>query len=127
MFRRQQYRRVVPFYEKNRLWINEKNNLRSRKLRLKVLKKLGGKCVECGFDDWRALQIDHVNGGGTRELKKYYGRLQKYNRMVLADNNGKYQILCSNCNWIKRHERNEVPYAYDSAGKIMKTNISLDK
>lgn len=30
--------------------------------------------------------------------------------MVYA-NPDRYQILCANCNWIKRAERNELPYA----------------
>lgn len=31
---------------------------------------LGGSCVKCSFLDSRALQIDHINGGGTQERKQ---------------------------------------------------------
>src|SRR5271157_4917708 len=38
-------------------------------LRQDVILIFGGKCIRCGFTDWRALQVDHINGGGTRERK----------------------------------------------------------
>lgn len=28
---------------------------------------------------------------------------------VVADKTGKYQLLCANCNWIKRSENGEYP------------------
>jgi len=77
-------------------------------LRLKVVELLGNKCARCGFSDPRALQIDHIFGGGAKELKKneYY----KYLKRILAmpNPNEKYQILCANCNWIKRAENKET-------------------
>lgn len=75
-------------------------------LKIQVFTKYGGKCMRCGIDDIRVLCVDHVNGGGYRELSKKRG--SGYYRIVLADTTGKYQILCHNCNWIKRFERREV-------------------
>ena len=80
-------------------------------LKTRVYHKLGDKCIRCGFSDKRALQIDHVNGGGNKEhaeVKNAASFLKK----VLADESGTYQILCANCNWIKRHERYEVVREY---------------
>lgn len=68
---------------------------------------LGGKCCRCGFADRRALQIDHVNGGGKSELLKYGGGSSTYLKKVLSAPAGIYQLLCANCNWIKRWENNE--------------------
>lgn len=73
--------------------------------RREALETMGGKCVECGFNDWRALQIDHVNGGGSQEFKKI-GHRAAYKKAVKGDPN--YQLLCANCNWIKRYENNEA-------------------
>jgi hypothetical protein len=78
--------------------------------RAEILTLLGGKCVKCGFSDIRALQIDHVNGGG---VKHYKGRSSsiRYNKDILdeiKEGSGKYQLLCANCNWIKRYENGEV-------------------
>lgn len=40
--------------------------------REKVVKLLGGKCVYCGCDILEALEINHKNGGGIKELKGKY-------------------------------------------------------
>ena len=77
----------------------------SRKLRRKVLSKYGSICCNCGFSDHRALQLDHVNGGGGREVKELGSR--GVYRKALKDTEGLYQLLCANCNWIKRFENLE--------------------
>jgi hypothetical protein len=66
---------------------------------------LGRKCVKCGFEDMRALQIDHIDGGGLEEKKKL-GTYKMYKKIL--NHPELYQILCANCNWIKRHENNEL-------------------
>ncbi len=75
--------------------------------RLKVISILGEKCVHCGIADHRVLQIDHKNGGGNRERLLNHP-VGIYRRII----NGKadlslYQLLCANCNWIKRFEHGE--------------------
>lgn len=66
---------------------------------------MGGRCVRCGFSDIRALQVDHVNGHGRRELATVTSR-NAYYKTVLAHPE-RYQLLCANCNWIKRAENAE--------------------
>ncbi len=79
--------------------------LRTRqKRRARALLALGGKCVRCGFSDPRALQIDHKHGGGTAARKKDSRDAQTE---VLRGVVRPYQLLCANCNWIKRAERGE--------------------
>ena len=86
--------------------LKDRNPYRNRKL---LIKRMGGCCIRCGFDDWRALQIDHVNGGGRKELKTIgKGNSKNYYISVLEDTSGKYQLLCANCNWIKRSENKEI-------------------
>ena len=80
-----------------------------RELRRQAVAKLGDKCKHCGITDLRLLQIDHVDGGGGKELKKI-GVYGIYCKILKGDTKG-YQLLCANCNWLKRHEENEVPYA----------------
>lgn len=68
--------------------------------------KYDNRCNCCGFSDERALQIDHINGNGHKEREEFgYVGLQK---RVLA-NPKEYQLLCANCNWIKRAEEGESP------------------
>lgn len=100
------------YYQKNaeRIKVNMRiaNKLFADKNRAKLLNIMGSKCVRCGFDDFRALQIDHVFGGGRKD--KLISRV--LSDFVLSTRaqqfkEGKLQLLCANCNWIKRHENNE--------------------
>jgi hypothetical protein len=60
--------------------------------------------------DWRGLQIDHINGGGTKH-RNHFGRdpiryLKDIKKQV-QEGSRNYQLLCAYCNWMKRYERNE--------------------
>jgi hypothetical protein len=85
-----------------------KSTIQQRKLRLKILEKYGGRCVRCGFSDSRALHLDHVQSGGQKELRGGRGGGMSYYYKVLKDITGKYQLLCANCNAIKRFENEEA-------------------
>jgi hypothetical protein len=88
-------------------------------IRAEILALISGgavACKHCGFSDWRALQIDHVNGGGMYDRDTLAGltNLWTFRRKLrdpeyLIAARLKYQILCANCNWIKRHEKKELP------------------
>ncbi len=78
-----------------------------RNLRQRIVELLGRKCVRCGFNDWRALQVDHVNGGGDLERRTLKLTTIRFIDHLLASH-GKYQLLCANCNWIKRYENHEI-------------------
>lgn len=81
-----------------------------KKQRTTVIDKLGGKCAHCGFSDVRALQIDHIHGGGIKEIRKIGNAKIERNilGMSIIEMKRKYQLLCANCNWIKRYKNNEV-------------------
>jgi len=84
---------------------NAKNKARTDALREQVHELLGGVCCRCAFDDWRALQVDHINGGGRKDRDRFDNR-EQFLKSVL-DNPSDYQLMCANCNWIKRHENRE--------------------
>lgn len=100
--RRKHYRND-PQYRARQQKISRERN---RKLRRSALEILGGKCVRCGFSDFRALQIDHINGGGTKERREKRNPLSFYRNIANGNTEG-LQCLCANCNWIKRHENGE--------------------
>ena len=84
------------------------------KLKLGILTHYGGGkpvCVKCGFNNERALSIDHLNGGGIQHFKqKGVGYGQKFYYWLKRNNYPEvYQTLCMNCQFIKRFENNEVP------------------
>ena len=87
--------------------------IRRHQLKLQAFEILGGICP-CGFSDWRALQLDHINGGGTKARKHCSNKtdcaLVYYNWIIKNPDEAKkvFQLLCANCNWIKRFTNNEL-------------------
>lgn len=79
--------------------------IKYRKDRENIVDFLGGVCVRCGYSDKRALQIDHIDGGGCAESRSM--TRQALYRKIYADPTP-YQVLCANCNWIKRDENREL-------------------
>ncbi len=72
--------------------------------------RLGTACARCGFTDKRALQFDHRKGGGSAHRRLIPGGLG-YLRHLFAFSTDElqkhFQVLCANCNVIKRVENGE--------------------
>ena len=102
--------------ERTRATQKRSNLKRKMEEKLKIFELLGNRCANpfgLPHPDWcndpRCLQIDHINGGGTKEIN-LHGHNRSYYKMVrLKIENGSkdYQLLCSNCNWLKRYENGE--------------------
>ena len=110
MLKKNEHSRV--WYFANREKCREKANRKRAEAKAAAFDKLGNLCANpscrhlnedgtLGCKDPRALQIDHILGGGNKERKELKDCREIY-RKVLADNSGKYQLLCATCNWIKR-------------------------
>lgn len=100
-------------YDKERAKTNHRRfskNASKRKrfgeLREEIFNILGHACIRCGFSDKRALQFDHVNANGSKH-RKQNGGIGIYRDIL--NNPDKFQVLCANCNWIKRFECGENP------------------
>ena len=102
----QRYRTDKEFRERKRTQARERNARVYRELRAQVLKAHGGQCERCGFKDPRALQFDHIQGGGVKQSKELNWK-KRLDWMI--ENPTKIQILCANCNWIKKAENGEQP------------------
>lgn len=87
------------------------SNFRIReKMRKEILEALGNKCAECGFSNWKALEIDHVKNNGNEE-RKALKNYDYYYRLILKkikEGSKDYQLLCASCNRIKEIERKEI-------------------
>lgn len=81
----------------------EQSRSAKRRLRQRILLHFGSKCVRCGFSDVRALTLDHKNNNGATE-RKQLGERGVYRRALLPEHRHEYQILCMNCQFIKRAE-----------------------
>lgn len=122
------------YSDKNREEINRKGRERERKFRLEHLdlarekiriamrkQRLRRKmiifrhyspelkCAICGFNDIKALQLDHINGGGLKHLRSIAGGSANFHNWIIQNNFPPIlQILCANCNTIKRYENKEL-------------------
>lgn len=99
-----EYRKRHPEHAK-------RNTFYNMQIRLRLMEVLGGKvCSSCGYNkDARALQIDHKSGGGAHEVRSFKGNITMY-RVYMKNPElarKKLQVLCANCNMIKRHELKE--------------------
>lgn len=95
----------VKYRANNKDWLSDRQAMARYATKHRVLQKLGGVCCKCGFDDERALQFDHINGGGSKERRKgfdWWSFLKRLDTMDVEELKGVYQILCANCNQIKR-------------------------
>ena len=84
----------------------------------KAFEVLGGYCCKsCGFDDPRALQIDHIDNDGYAKRKS--GEVGKALYKLVVDTNGiGFQVLCANCNWIKKAEAEGITLEYYWEGEL---------
>lgn len=91
---------------------------RTKSQREEILKLLGSKC-RCGFSDERALAIDHINGGGSIERKSIGGGYYSHILSKIKDGSKDYQILCFNCNQIKKIENKEQIVKWTGGGSSL--------
>ena len=100
------------YWQKNKHGMMGQRVKKRAAIRQEIIKFLGGKCLVCSFNDVRALQIDHKMGGGTTEMKQMKSEylFKIYRKMITSPEEfcGKYQLLCANCNWVKRSENKEA-------------------
>ena len=68
--------------------------------RQEIIDHFGGECVQCGFSDSRALQFDHINDDGVADRARWNGAIPQVQLLLHPE---KYQLLCANCNQIKRY------------------------
>lgn len=103
---------------------------RGYKIKIEVLSHYSTNPTHCAnifnmhkelFIDLRCLSIDHINGDGRYHVKTF-GRGHLY-RWLKKNNYPKgFQVLCMNCQWIKRHENNEftrVEHQYDNNEELV--------
>ena len=95
-----EYRRwlCIPCYSKSKL--ARKSKIRDRYYDLKKTLK----CVECGNDDFRVLEFDHLNET-TKLFAIGEGMKLGYAFSKIEEEIKKCQVLCANCHRIKTYEK----------------------
>lgn len=77
-----------------------RNNQINAENRQKILDQYGAVCGWCGNDDFRVLQLDHINQDGYLHRAEIGENKIKLTKAVLA-NPERFQLLCANCHCIK--------------------------
>ena len=89
-----------------------KLKIKQQNIKIEVLSYYGdGKCTctFCGYDDIRALTIDHINGDGCEKRKEcYLGGIHLYRWLKKKNYPIGYQTLCMNCQFIKKMRNKEL-------------------
>ena len=107
LIRSKNYAKTPKGKQNQKDWINKYH----RNLRIKIIQLLGGKCANPYnlnhgdfIADRRCLQIDHINGNGRKERITFpsTSAYQNYILKQIKAGSKDYQLLCANCNWIKR-------------------------
>jgi hypothetical protein len=102
----------------------EKGRRANRKLKEKLCTIYGLRCSspKCrwlnddgtfGCTDISILQLDHKMGKGVQS-RKGISSMEYYRKAVKNPDKEKYQMLCPNCNWLKRVEMKEFPNVANS-------------
>lgn len=88
-----------------------------QKTKLDAFALFGSVCQRCGFKDHRALQLDHKTRPNGRYDSKNFLHGTVLCRALLKGtvDVDDYQLLCANCNWIKKTENNEVGLYHGNA------------
>ena len=94
--------RMKLWREKNRERIKRTTSQEKHRVKVRAIELLGGKCAKCGFVDIRALQVDHIKSVGSK-----IERGTPVYRQIIRGNISNLQVLCANCNSIKRIEQKE--------------------
>lgn len=76
----------------------EQGKKRRMEQRLKVIELFGGKCIYCGCDNYRALEVNHRNGGGVKERKNLNGGIF-YKKILTGERKtDDLELTCRVCN-----------------------------
>lgn len=71
--------------------------------RKRLFEMYGAVCQRCGFDDKRALTLDHRNGNGNDERRRV-GERGTYRKALAEYRPDLYRTLCMNCQFITRRK-----------------------
>jgi len=96
------------YWNINDYHLNKKKRIWDRKM--EIINKLGGKCIKCGIDDFRILEINHIDRSKKkRPQNRQYNwtrRLKEWNENI--DN---LELLCANCH--RLHTWEQMGYGKD--------------
>lgn len=73
-------------------------------LRTALFLALGDQCELCGETDRRVFMVDHREGGGEEDRRRYSGT-SYYRHLLRLVRTGRLRLLCGNCSMRADHKR----------------------
>jgi hypothetical protein len=96
--------------------VGYKINYETKVYKDKIFQIFDNRCSKCGFNNISCLTLDHRNGEGRKERKSrfggYYIRFYKYYSEHPEEAKQNLELLCFNCNLVKKHLNGENTYQY---------------
>lgn len=88
-----------------------------RKNKAIVYKYLASRCcIDCGLDDWRVLEFDHIENNKTANIASLMQSASSKNMLAEIE---KCEIRCRNCHTLKTYERSlSWRYTYSQASLV---------
>lgn len=86
------------------------------------------KCNNCDCTDLNVLTMDHINGGGHKHKREIKDHIYLWLKRKGIDYPTGYQVLCMNCQNIKKRENNEQnkpSHHFEQKPKKFKTGSAL--
>jgi len=108
------YQKDYRIKNKDKIKKQQRENNTCIRIRKEIIQLLGGQCSNIfnfPHPDWcnnpECLQIDHINNNGHKERKSFKNTYRHYEYILKQIKTGSkdYQLLCANCNWIKRDKK----------------------
>jgi 5-methylcytosine-specific restriction endonuclease McrA len=96
--------------------------------RAACIKLYGSRCCQCGFDDERALEFDHIHGTQAgisvaslrTRAKSYGGGINVFSGLLRGKlRREDFQLLCANCHAIKTKESKEYLPRQSRSAQVM--------
>jgi len=88
----------VAWHERYRDKSNQLSSARRTRIREEVHKGYGGVCACCAEHRKEFLTIDHINGGGKEDRKKFRAAIPFYKWIIENNFPPHLRLLCMNCN-----------------------------
>lgn len=100
--RRRRYRQTEQYKQRKSRWETVYNN----SIRTQLVQLLGPRCVECGLDDIRLLDLHHIHNDGKEERKMfgYENAMWSHHTKNLDVAQTRLQVLCKNHHALKRYQ-----------------------
>ncbi len=107
---------------------NSRHTILGQKSKKEVLNHYSNnqlKCACCGYNNYTALQLDHISGSGTdhRKQLRFTNSGRKFYRWLIRNHFPPgLQVLCASCNHAKRDNR-YCPHQLDKQTRLKKRKV----